>query len=153
MIEIRAVDWDHPGGVALREAQRVEIRTVYYPELSDSEPGIKPSAAEITVFYVAFDGERAVATGALRAIDDTHGELKRMYVDPDYRGSGVAAQLLRTLEADARTRGWDRLVLETGDTMIPAQRFYAREGYTPIEPFGPYRDSGLSRCFEKVLNR
>ncbi len=58
MIEIRAVDWDHPGGVALREAQRVEIRTVYYPELSDSEPGIKPSAAEITVFYVAFDGER-----------------------------------------------------------------------------------------------
>jgi GNAT superfamily N-acetyltransferase len=151
MLEIRAVDWDHPGGAALREAQRVEIRTVYYPELEDSEPGPTPSAADIAVFYVAFDGERPVATGALRTIDQHHGELKRMYVDPDYRGSGIATRMLRTLEADARARGWDRLVLETGDTMIPAQRFYAREGFTPIPLFGHYVGSDLSLCFEKKL--
>jgi GNAT superfamily N-acetyltransferase len=149
--EIRAVGWDHPGGAALREAQRVEIREIYYPELDDSEPGTKPSAADIAVFYVAFDGERAIGTGGLRTIDATHGEVKRMFVDPAYRGSGVAAQILRTLEEDARTRGWARLVLETGDTMIPAQRFYAREGYTPIPLFGHYIGSDLSLCFGKSL--
>jgi putative acetyltransferase len=150
-LEVRAVGWDHPGGEALRAAQRLEIAEVYYPELEDSEPGTKPSASDIAVFYVAFDGERAVATGGLRAIDATHGEVKRMYVDPAYRGSGVAAQLLRTLEDDARTRGWTRLVLETGDTMLPAQQFYAREGFTPIPLFGPYVGSGLSLCYEKRL--
>jgi ribosomal protein S18 acetylase RimI-like enzyme len=92
-----------------------------------------------------------VATGALRIIDQHHGELKRMNVDPDYRGSGIATRMLRTLEADARARGWDRLVLETGDTMIPAQRFYAREGFTPIPLFGEYEGSDLSLCFEKAL--
>lgn len=151
MIEIRAVDWAHPAGEALRDAQRIEIREVYYPELEDSEPGTKPSATDIAVFYVAFDGERGVATGALRAIDAEHGEVKRMFVDPAYRGSGVAAQLLRTLEQDARSRGWSRLVLETGDTMLPAQRFYAREGFTPMPLFGHYVDSELSLCFEKAL--
>jgi GNAT superfamily N-acetyltransferase len=149
--EIRAVGWDHPAGAALREAQRLEIREVYYPELEDSEPGTKPSAADIAVFYVAFDGERGVATGGLRQIDETHGEVKRMFVDPEYRGSGVAAQILRTLEDDARARGWTRLVLETGDTMLPAQRFYTRQGYERIPLFGPYVGSGLSLCYGKQL--
>ncbi|MEO5919961.1 MAG: GNAT family N-acetyltransferase [Pseudolysinimonas sp.] len=148
---MRAVGWDHPGGVALREAQRVEIRADYYPELENSEPGPPPSAADMTVYYVAFDGDRAVASGGLRQIDSGHGEIKRMFVDVEYRGTGVAAQLLRALEADARERGWDRLVLETGDRMLPAQRFYLREGFTPIPQFGPYVGVDLSLCFGKVL--
>ena len=150
-IEVRAVDWDHPGGSALRDAQRAEVRDVYYPELEDSEPGPHPTADDILVFYVAFDGDRAVGTGALRGIDAEHGEVKRMYVDPDYRGSGVAARMLSVLEDDARGRGWNRLVLETGDTMTPAQRFYTRNGYTPIPLFGPYIGSGLSLCYGKKL--
>ena len=151
MIEVRAVGWDHPGGAALREAQRVEVREVYYPELEESEPGPHPTADDIAVFYVAFDGERAVGTGALRPIADEHGEIKRMYVDPEYRGGGTATAIVRALEDDARRRGWTRLVLETGDTMLPAQRFYVREGFTPIPLFGPYVGSDLSVCFGKAL--
>lgn len=150
-VEVRAVPWDHPGGTALRDAQRIEVRDVYYPELEESEPGPHPTADDILVFYVAFDGERAVGTGALRAIDAAHGEVKRMYVEPDYRGAGVSSQILRTLEDDARARGWTRLVLETGDTMLPAQRFYTRQGYEPIPLFGPYIGSGLSLCYGKEL--
>src|SRR3954471_3834999 len=132
--EVRAVGWEHPGGAALREAQRTEVRDVYYPELEDSEPGPHPTADDILVFYVAFEvqadgAERAVGTGGLRGIDSEHGELKRMYVDPEYRGSGVSTLILQTLEDDARARGWVRVVLETGDTMLPAQRFYTRSGY------------------------
>jgi len=151
-LEVRAVPWDHPGGTALRNAQRAEVRDVYYPELEDSEPGPHPTADDILVFYVAFDGERAVGTGALRGIDAEHGELKRMYVDPEYRGGGASALILQTLERDARARGWSRVVLETGDTMLPAQRFYTRNGYTPIPLFGPYIGSGLSLCYEKRLD-
>ncbi|MEO8093543.1 MAG: GNAT family N-acetyltransferase [Pseudolysinimonas sp.] len=150
-IEIREVAWDHPDAIALREAQRVEVREVFYPELEDSEPGPHPSASDMTVFYVAYDDDLAVGAGGLRAIDDEHGEIKRMYVDPTHRGSGVAANIVSALEADARSRGWNRVVLETGDRMLGAQLFYQRQGYRPIEPFGPYVGSDLSRCFEKRL--
>jgi hypothetical protein len=42
-------------------------------------------------------------------------------------------------------------VLETGDRMLAAQRFYRREGYDPIPLFGHYTGSDLSRCFGRVL--
>jgi GNAT superfamily N-acetyltransferase len=148
---IRTAGWDHPGGEALRDAQREEIRAVFYPEMENSEPGPPPSADDITVYYLAFDGDRPIGSGGLRAIDAGHGEIKRMYVAPAYRGTGVAADILHALEDDARARGWTRLVLETGDRMLAAQRFYERNGYAPIPAFGHYIGSSLSLCFEKVL--
>ena len=45
----------------------------------------------------------------------------------------------------------DTLVLETGDLLTAAQRFYEREGYTRIPPFGPYVGSSLSVCYETRL--
>jgi len=110
--EVREVPWDDPRGGALRRAQRDEL-TIRY-ETPDSEPGPPPTAADITVFFVAFDGDRPVGCGGLRQLDAKHGEIKRMYVTPDDRGTGVSTAVLRVLEQSARDRGWERLVLETG---------------------------------------
>lgn len=151
VVRIEAVDWEHAASVSLRSAQRVEIAERYGTD--DSEPGPAPTAADITVFYVAFVGDDGVPAGCggLRRIDDTHGEIKRMFVDPGHRGTGVSTAILRRLEADARGRGWDRLVLETGDQQPDAMRFYEREGYTRIPNFGHYVDSALSLCYAKPL--
>jgi GNAT superfamily N-acetyltransferase len=149
VVAIRAVSWDDPAGVALRVAQRVELTARYNDP--DSEPGPLPTADDMAVYYVAFDGDDPVGCGGLRALDAEHGEIKRMYVVPSHRGAGVAVALLRRLEADARDRGWTRLVLETGERQPDAMRFYEREGYTSIPPFGYYADSAISRCYEKVL--
>jgi putative acetyltransferase len=146
-MEIRAVDWNASDGARLRAAQEAEVSARY--GVPDSEPGPKPNADSITVFFVAYDGAEPVGCGALRAIDDRHGEVKRMYVVPERRGSGVAVSILRALETDARTRGWERLVLETGVEQPDAVRFYEREGYTRIPNFGYYADSPISLCYEK----
>jgi putative acetyltransferase len=146
---IRAVEWDDPAGAALRQAQRDEL-TVRY-ERNDSEPGPAPTAADVVLFLVAFDGDEAIGCGGLRPIDESHGEIKRMFVRPEYRGNGVSTAILRALEAAARERGWQRLVLETGDRQPDAIRFYEREGYTPIPKFGYYVDSDLSLCYGRVL--
>ncbi len=146
---LREVSWDDPAGVALRVAQRVELTARYGDP--ESEPGPAPSADDMTVYYVAFDDGEAVGCGGLRALDDEHGEIKRMYVAPASRGTGVAIALLRRLEDDARARGWNRLVLETGERQPDAMRFYEREGYASIPPFGYYVGSEISRCYEKVL--
>jgi GNAT superfamily N-acetyltransferase len=105
----------------------------------------------MAVYYVAFVDGEGVGCGGLRALDAEHGEIKRMYVTPAHRGTGVATALLHTLEADARTRGWTRLLLETGERQPDAMRFYEREGYVSIPPFGYYLGSSISRCYEKVL--
>jgi len=145
--EVRQVDWDHPDGVRLRAAQEAEIAIRY--GTPDSEPGPKPSADSVTVFFIAYEGEEPVGCGGLRQLDDQHGEIKRMYVVPHSRGAGVSTAILARLEKEARTRGWERLVLETGNEQPDAVRFYEREGYTRIPNFGYYADSPISLCYEK----
>ena len=147
---VRAVDWDDQGAVALRAAQRIEIAERYGTD--DSEPGPAPTAADITAFFVAYsDDGTPVGCGGLRRIDETHGEIKRMFVTPSARGSGVSTALLDALERFGLASGWSRLVLETGAAQPDAIRFYTREGFTPIDRFGYYADSEDSLCYEKTL--
>ncbi|BCY14925.1 GNAT family N-acetyltransferase [Actinoplanes sp. L3-i22] len=145
--------WDDPAGVALRLAQRAELDARYGSD--DHEPGGAPSAAEIDVFLVAThvrdDGATAIGCGALRRLDEHSAEVKRMYVTPAGRGSGVAPAILRALEAAAKQRGWLTLRLETGTAQPDAIRFYQREGYREIPLYGKYLGSPISRCFEKAL--
>ncbi|HEX4401191.1 MAG TPA: GNAT family N-acetyltransferase [Galbitalea sp.] len=150
---VRQAAWDDPAGIALRTAQRTEIAERY--QNPNSEPGPAPRAESITLFLVAFDddGTTPIACGGLRQIDEHHGEVKRMFVVPDRRGSGVAALVLRSLEETARNKlGWDRLVLETGDRQPDAIRFYEREGYRRIPNFGHYAASEYSLCYELALS-
>ena len=89
------------------------------------------------VFFVArLDGEPVGCGGVAFA----HGlaEVKRMYVRPPARGSGVARAVLARLEEEARRRGVTRLVLETGDVQHDAMRLYERAGFTRCAAFGDY---------------
>lgn len=148
-LDIRQVGWDDPEGDRLRTEQQAEISARY--GVPDSEPGPKPSGADITAFFVAYRGDSAVGCAGLRQLDSTEAEIKRMYVDPAARGTGVSVALLGALEDFGRAAGWTRLVLETGDRQPDAVRLYEREGYTRIPNFGYYADSAISLCFEKVL--
>ena len=149
-MRIEQVDWEQPDGVALRAAQRVEIEQRY--GRPDSEPGPAPTAADITAFFVAYgDDGTPVGCGGVRKLDPHFGEVKRMYVAHDSRGTGVSSAILERIEQYAADAGWQRLVLETGDQQPDAIRFYQREGYSRIPNFGYYADSDLSLCFEKVL--
>jgi putative acetyltransferase len=149
VIEVRP--WDDPAGTELRAAQRAELDARYGGD--DHEPGRAPSAEDIDLFLVAVgrDDGRAIGCGALRQLDPSSVEIKRMYVVPGARGTGVAIGLLRALEAAAVERGWATVRLETGTPQPDAQRFYEREGYRQIPLFGTYVGSPLSVCYERRL--
>ncbi|WP_410587966.1 GNAT family N-acetyltransferase [Amycolatopsis sp. lyj-23] len=147
---ITAVTWDDPDAVRLRRAQRTELDARYGTD--DHEPGTVPTAETVAVFLLARDSAgTAVGCGGLRPLDPGTGEVKRMYVEPPARGTGVATALLRALEDHARNLGITRLLLETGTGQPDAIAFYRREGYEPIEAYGPYRGEPLSRCFAREL--
>ena len=143
--------WTDPAGEALRVAQRAELDLRYGTD--DHEPGTPPAAENIDLFLVAVDDAtgRPLGCGALRRLGPATVELKRMYVVPQSRGSGVATGLLRGLEEAARQRGWATVRLETGPAQPDAMRFYEREGYRRIPLFGAYVGSDLSVCYERAL--
>jgi GNAT superfamily N-acetyltransferase len=148
---IEARPWDDPVGADLRQRQETELDARY--GIDNPEPGPHPSAADVAHFVVAVDAHGvAVGCGALRQLDHGSAEIKRMYVDPAARGSGVATALLRALEAAAVQRGWSTLRLETGTAQPDARRFYEREGYRRIDAFGSYVGSALSVCYERRLD-
>jgi GNAT superfamily N-acetyltransferase len=102
------------------------------------------------VLLARLDGA-AVGCGAVRRHDDGTAEVKRMYVMPEARGRGIAATLLAALERAAADLGYRHLVLETGIRQQEAMRLYETRGWTPIENYGAYRMSSLSRSFAKSL--
>jgi putative acetyltransferase len=102
-------------------------------------------------FLVARDDGRAVGCGAIRVLDPTTAEAKRMYVEPGQRGKGVGRAVLAGLEAAAKQLGVRRLVLETGIYQDAALSFYRRAGFTPVGCWGEYASSPTSICFEKYL--
>jgi ribosomal protein S18 acetylase RimI-like enzyme len=104
------------------------------------------------VFLVARDDAgAAVGCGGLRAIEPGLVEIKRMYVPPERRGTGVAPTLLAALEEAARAHGARRVVLETGPGQPEAIALYRRYGYCEIPCYGAYSGAPLSLCFERVL--
>jgi GNAT superfamily N-acetyltransferase len=115
----------------------------------------RPDASELApptgVFLVAWIDAEPVGCGGVRAHAGDVGELKRMYVKPDKRRTGVARAVLTELEARARRLGYARLRLETGVRQPEAIALYRSAGYEPIEPYGLYRDEPMSRCFEKRI--
>jgi putative acetyltransferase len=102
-------------------------------------------------FLVARDDGRAVGCGAIRLIDPTTAEVKRMYVEPDRRGKGVGRAVLARLDAAARQMGARRLVLETGVHSPEAVALYRGAGFRQIDCWGEYASSPTSVCMEKIL--
>lgn len=93
----------------------------------------------------------AVGCGALKKLDSTTVELKRMYVSPQYRGKGYAQKVIKELEIWARKMGYKRCILETGKRQIEAVKFYHNCGYSVIENYGQYKEMANSICFQKTL--
>ena len=149
-LTISSTDWHDTDADRLRRAQRAELDVRYG---ADTEPGVKPSADDIALFLVARDesGE-AVGCGALRMLDGSEAEVKRMFVQKPSRGTGVATAILRALEAAALERGVTTLKLETGPAQPDAVRFYEREGYFRVPRFGHYVHSEGSLCFARELS-
>src|SRR5487761_404227 len=75
-----------------------------YPPAQRFGPNLKPEqgAAGLGTFVVARVEGRAVGCGAVRLLDEGTVEVKRMYVEPDVRGQGVARDILAQLEGVAR---------------------------------------------------
>jgi DNA-binding MarR family transcriptional regulator/RimJ/RimL family protein N-acetyltransferase len=137
----------------------------YYRELAERfEAGFDPaqegaasgdeiSANEMAppagLFIVARLRGEPIGSGGLRRVDDTTGEIKRVWTAPSARGLGVATRLIRRLEEAGRDIGLTKLRLDTNRALAEAQALYRRQGYSEVGRFNanPY----AHHWFEKRL--
>lgn len=100
---------------------------------------------------LAYDGVTLVGCAALKVYGGETGEVKRVYVKPEYRGYGIGRVLIEHLEQVARKKGFQKLILETGTLLPAAMGLYRSLGFTIMANYGPYKDMPDSICMKKVL--
>lgn len=93
-------------------------------------------------FWTAWEGAQLLGCGALKQLDARHGEIKSMRTPDALRRRGAARAILNHIIAVARSRGYQRLSLETGsmEAFRPAQKLYESAGFSYCGPFGEYLD-------------
>lgn len=91
-------------------------------------------------FFAVREGETLTGCGALKELDETHGEIKSMHTERRFRRRGVSAALLFHMIRLSQERGYKRLSLEThpGEDYKPARKLYERFGFETCGPFGDY---------------
>jgi DNA-binding MarR family transcriptional regulator/GNAT superfamily N-acetyltransferase len=123
----------------------------YYAELDERFEGgfdvalAQPTDAEDLVpprglMLLARRDGQAIGCGVLKITGDGVADIKRMWLAPEGRGSGVGRRMLAELERRARDDfGLQRVRLETNRALAEALALYRRAGYTEVPPFNDER--------------
>jgi len=152
-IEIAREPYGSPVSRPLTDAQAEELVERYGGlEGAGAEPEPELFEDPDGYFLVArLDGSPVGCAGICRCEGAQTAELRRMYVAPEVRRTGVARALVTALEEKARELGYGTLRLETGPEQPEAVHLYETSGFTVIPNFGPYSGQRRSICMEKPL--
>ena len=82
------------------------------------------------------DGGSPSGCVALRRFSEDSAEVKRLYVRPAFRGSGLGRALIDRIISEARSAGYARLLLDTLPRMNDAARLYRAYGFREIQRYG-----------------
>lgn len=151
-IRIRTAQLDTPEFRALIDTHAALMLSLSPPESCHFLPmdGLRDPA--VTVWEMR-DEDSLIGCGALKHLSGSHGELKSMHTLASRRGLGLGRCMLDFIVAEANSRGYSRVSLETGsmDGFRPSRELYRSAGFQPCPPFGDYRQDPNSVFMSKEL--
>ena len=138
-LEFRPVPAGTGDAADLVAAMIAEMRDLYDGLELDAPDMPKAGPAELSppggLYLVGYRAGAPVCGGGIKRLPDGTCEIKRMYVVPQARRSGVARALLAALEDAARGLGYQVVRLDTGERQPHAQAFYEASGYRRVGNF------------------
>ncbi|MBR4493265.1 MAG: GNAT family N-acetyltransferase [Clostridiales bacterium] len=93
----------------------------------------------------------AVGCAGLKAYSDSDVVIKRVWVNPEFRGNHISSSLMDALEQRAAELGFGRAILQTRPQMEAAVHLYTKRGYELIDNYPPYDKLEGAICFAKRL--
>jgi GNAT superfamily N-acetyltransferase len=114
-----------------RHGFRLPVEGAVQRDISTIEK-FQPPDGRLLVAFV--DGE-AVGTAAMRRIRSDTAEIKRMWVSPSKRRSGIGGGMVDRLLEAAREAGYERIVLDSPEFMTAAHDLYRSKGFGGVEPY------------------
>ena len=109
------------------------------------------ASAQIPDVLIAYDDGKAVGCAGLKRYDDKSTEIKRVWVQPEYRRQHIADKMMQLVEQKAKEQGFARVILQTRPQMTEAVAMYTKRGYKLIENYPPYDKLAGAVCYEKIL--
>lgn len=141
---------DTPEAIQLIEGLESDLAP-FYPNESRHGYSVEKLIKQGVSFFVTRKDGVPVGCGGVQFFDNEYGELKRMYVRPEFRGLGLAKLMLKHLSSYAKEKGIYTLRLETGIHQKDAIALYRGWGFKEIGHFGEYKEDPLSLFFEKAI--
>jgi GNAT superfamily N-acetyltransferase len=102
---------------------------------------------------IIYDNENPIGCGAIKEYSNSIMEIKRMYVNPEYRGLGIASKILLSLENWAIELGYSSTILETMKVKESVINMYSKNGYEIIPNYGQYEKMDKSVCMSKDISK
>ena len=127
-----------------KDFQRFYLKTEeYYSQIvggKKNRTGFIPYnlSESISDVLIAYADCKAAGCAGLKRYSDQDVEIKRVWVEPEWRGKHIATALMDQIEDKARQMGFKRAILQTRPIMPDAVGLYESRGYVLVENYPPY---------------
>lgn len=102
---------------------------------------------------IAYLNEYPVACAGTKEYSESDVEIKRVWVEPQYRNRYIATEMMQMIEMEAEQSGYKRAILQTREIMTDAVKLYSKLGYYLIDNYPPYDKLSGAICFAKDLEK
>jgi len=145
-------NFDHPEVNELLTKHFVELRAAS-PEGSAHVldiPGLQISSIK---FWSLWSDNLLMGCGALKFLDNQHGEFKSIRIHDNFRNKGNGINVVNHLITEARKLDITKLSIETGagEFFKPARKLFKQSGFKPCNPFAHYKEDINSVYLTKYI--
>ena len=146
-------NFDHPEVNQLLKKHFIELRAAS-PEGSAHVldiPGLKVKSIK---FWSLWIDDQLMGCGALKFLDQNHGEFKSIRIHDDFKGKGNGIIIINHLIEEAKKLSITRISIETGagKFFAPARKLFNNCGFKPCPPFAHYKEDINSLYLSKLLD-
>jgi len=153
MLKLIEGNFNHPEVNELLTKHFIELRAAS-PEGSAHVldiPGLKDPSIK---FWSLWENEKLVGCGALKLLEEDHGEFKSIRVHDNFRNQNNGIKIINHLILEAKKLDIKKISIETGAGKFfePARKLFKRCNFTSCKPFAHYKIDKNSIYLSKLIN-